>query len=48
LHHGYGHRALGKLAKGTGTDDGQFMPGKAEKLCGQAVTKEVGVRVYKV
>jgi len=47
LHHGYGHWALGQVAKGKGTDDGQFLPGKAEHLSGQAVTKEVGVRVYK-
>ncbi len=47
LHHGYGHWALGKIAKGKGTNDGQFLPGKAEPICGQAVTKEIGVKVYK-
>ena len=47
LHHGYGHWALGEIAKGKGTNDGQFLPGKAEKICGQAVTKEIGVKVYK-
>jgi thiosulfate reductase/polysulfide reductase chain A len=47
LHHGYGHWALGQVAKGKGTSDGQFLPGKAERISGQAVTKEVGVKVYK-
>ncbi|MBI5710865.1 MAG: molybdopterin-dependent oxidoreductase [Candidatus Eisenbacteria bacterium] len=45
LHHGYGHWALGSVAKGKGMDDGQFMPGKADPISGQAVTKEIGVRV---
>ncbi|HLA37212.1 MAG TPA: molybdopterin-dependent oxidoreductase [Candidatus Brocadiales bacterium] len=47
LHHGYGHWALGKLAKGKGVNDGLFMPGKAERLSGEGITKEVGVRIYK-
>jgi len=47
LHHGYGHWALGKIAKGKGTDDGQFIPGKVDPISGQAATKEVGVRLYK-
>lgn len=47
LHHGYGHWALGGIAKGKGTADGQFFPGKAEKISGQAITKEVGVKIYK-
>lgn len=47
LHHGYGHGALGKQAKGKGVNDGLFMPGKAERLSGQGITKEVGVRLYK-
>lgn len=48
LHHGYGHTALGKIAKGKGTDDGQFCAGKADPASGQAVTKEIAVKVYKV
>lgn len=47
LHHGYGHWAGGSIAKGKGIDDGQFMPGKVDVICGQAVTKEIGVKVYK-
>jgi len=47
LQHGYGHWALGKIAKGKGTDDGQFCAGKADLASGQAVTKEIAVKVYK-
>jgi len=57
LHHGYGHWGFGKVARGSlnkinkwspaGTADGQFLPGKAEKLSGMAVHKEVGVRLIK-
>lgn len=47
LHHGYGHWALGSVAKGKGVADGQFFPGKAEAISGQAITKEVGVKIYK-
>lgn len=44
---GYGHWALGKVAKGRGAHDGWLLPGRAEHLSGQAVHKEVGCRVYK-
>ena len=47
LQHGFGHWAFGKIAKGKGTDDGQFCAGKAELASGQAVTKEIAVKVYK-
>lgn len=57
LQHGYGHWGFGNVAKGSlnninewapgGTADGQFLPGKAEKFSGMAVTKEVGVKVTK-
>ena len=57
LQHGYGHWALGKVAKGalnkinkwcpSGTNDGQFLAGKAEKFSGQIVSKEIGVRIIK-
>jgi anaerobic selenocysteine-containing dehydrogenase len=57
LQHGYGHWAMGKIAKGamnklnkwsaSGTADGQFLPGKAEKFSGMAVHKEIGVKVIK-
>jgi len=57
LQHGYGHWALGKVAKGAlnrmnkwspaGTNDGQFAAGKAEKFSGMAVHKEIGVKIIK-
>jgi thiosulfate reductase/polysulfide reductase chain A len=57
LQHGFGHLAFGKVARGSmnkinkwspaGTNDGQFLPGKAEKLSGQIVTKEIGVKIIK-
>ena len=45
--HGFGHTALGPIAQGKGTSDGQFFPGKAEALSGMAVHKEAAVKVYK-
>ncbi|MBF0556812.1 MAG: hypothetical protein HQK96_20045, partial [Nitrospirae bacterium] len=57
LQHGFGHWGFGKVARGSmnkfnkwspaGTNDGQFMSGKAEKFSGQIVTKEIGVRIKK-
>jgi thiosulfate reductase/polysulfide reductase chain A len=47
MQHGFGHWAMGSVAKGKGIDDGQFMLGRAEPISGQAVTKEIGVRVRK-
>jgi len=57
LHHGYGHSGFGKVARGAlnkinkwspaGTADGQFFAGKAERLSGQIVTKEIGVKLIK-
>ena len=57
LQHGYGHWGFGKVAKGSlnkinawspaGTNDGQFLPGKAEKFSGMAVHKEIGVKLVK-
>lgn len=44
---GFGHWALGELAKGKGVHDGWLLPGKAEIHSGQAVHKEVGCRIYK-
>jgi thiosulfate reductase / polysulfide reductase chain A len=45
--HGFGHWAGGPVAKGKGTNDGQFVPGKAERLSGMAAHKDGAVRVYK-
>ena len=47
LVHGFGHWALGPVAQGKGTNDGQFVPGKAERLSGMAAHKDGAVRVYK-
>jgi thiosulfate reductase/polysulfide reductase chain A len=45
--HGFGHWAAGQIAQGKGTNDGQFVPGKAERICGMAAHKDGAVRVYK-
>jgi thiosulfate reductase/polysulfide reductase chain A len=45
--HGFGHWAAGQLANGKGTNDGQFIPGKAERLSGMGAHKDGAVRVYK-
>ena len=47
LVHGFGHWAAGQIARGRGTNDGQFVPGKAERLSGMAAHKDGAVRVYK-
>jgi thiosulfate reductase/polysulfide reductase chain A len=46
--HGFGHWALGRVAKGKGTNTGQFLPTKSDLLSGQSLNKECCVRVYKV
>jgi len=43
--HGFGHWGLGPVAKGRGTNDTQFVPGRAEAISGMAVHKEAAVRV---
>lgn len=45
LQHGFGHRALGKLAKGRGTSDAVLRPTKADPLSGMALHKEACVRI---
>lgn len=45
--HGFGHWGLGGTAKNKGTNDTQFVPGKAERLSGMARHKESAVKVYK-
>jgi len=47
LLHGFGHWGFGQIAQGKGTNDGQFIPGKAERICGMAALKDGAVRVYK-
>lgn len=47
LVHGFGHWAAGTIAQGKGTNDGQFIPGKAERLCGMAAHKDGAVRISK-
>jgi thiosulfate reductase/polysulfide reductase chain A len=45
LQHGFGHSALGRLAKGRGTRDGVLRPTKADPLSGMSLHKEACVRV---
>lgn len=46
--HGFGHTALGRNAKGRGSAFGTLNVSKSDPLSGQAVHKEICVRVYKV
>jgi thiosulfate reductase/polysulfide reductase chain A len=48
LQHGFGHWAMGELAKGRGTADSILRPTKADPLSGQALHKENCVRVSKL
>lgn len=45
--HGFGHWGLGSVAMNKGTNDTQFVPGKAERLSGMARHKESAVKIYK-
>lgn len=45
LQHGFGHTALGRMAKGRGTSDATLRPSRSEPLAGQAMHKEACVRV---
>jgi thiosulfate reductase/polysulfide reductase chain A len=47
LQHGFGHTALGKVAKDRGTSDTWLRPTKSDPLAGQAMHKEACVRVNK-
>jgi thiosulfate reductase/polysulfide reductase chain A len=47
LHHGFGHTALGRLAKGRGTSDSSLRPTKSDPLSGQASHKECCVRIVR-
>lgn len=47
LQHGFGHTALGRLAKGRGTSDSPLRPTKSDPLSGQALHKETCVRIVK-
>ena len=47
VQHGFGHWALGRLAKGRGTSDSPLRPTKSDPLSGQALHKEACVRIYK-
>jgi len=48
LQHGFGHTALGRLAKGRGTTDSPLRPTKSDPLSGQAMHKEACVRIVSV
>ncbi len=45
VQHGFGRTALGRLAKGRGTGDSLLRPTKSDPLSGQAMHKEVCVRI---
>jgi thiosulfate reductase/polysulfide reductase chain A len=45
VQHGFGHTALGRLAKGRGTGDSPLRPTKSDPLSGQASHKEACVRI---
>jgi len=45
--HGFGHWAMGQVAKGKGTNTGQFLATKSDALSGQSLNKECCVRVTK-
>jgi thiosulfate reductase/polysulfide reductase chain A len=47
VQHGFGHTALGRLARGRGTGDSPLRPTKADPLSGQASHKEACVRITK-
>ncbi len=47
VQHGFGHTALGRLAKGRGTGDSPLRPTKADPLSGQASHKEACVRIVR-
>jgi len=47
LQHGFGHWALGEIAKDAGTSDTVLRPCKADPLSGQAIHKQCCVKVYK-
>jgi anaerobic selenocysteine-containing dehydrogenase len=44
---GFGHWAMGDVAKGKGTHDNALLPPRAELHSGQAVNKEVACRIYR-
>jgi thiosulfate reductase/polysulfide reductase chain A len=48
LQHGFGHTALGGLARGRGTSDASLRPTKADPLSGQAMHKQTCIRLRKV
>ncbi len=48
LQHGFGHRALGRLARGRGSADAVLRPTRADPLSGMALHKETCVRLVKV
>jgi thiosulfate reductase/polysulfide reductase chain A len=47
VQHGFGHTALGRLAKGRGTSDSALRPVKSDPLSGQASHKEACVRIVR-
>jgi thiosulfate reductase/polysulfide reductase chain A len=45
LQHGFGHWALGRMARGRGTSDSALRPARSDPLSGQALHKEACVRI---
>jgi thiosulfate reductase/polysulfide reductase chain A len=45
--HGFGHTASGPEALGKGTNDTQFIPGRADPISGMAAHKDGAVKVYR-
>lgn len=45
--HGWGHWAMGRIAKGRGAHTGFLAQTKADPISGQSLNKEICVRVYK-
>jgi len=45
--HGWGHWAMGRIAKGRGAHTGFLAQTKADAISGQSLNKEICVRVYK-
>ncbi|MBI5143634.1 MAG: molybdopterin-dependent oxidoreductase, partial [Candidatus Omnitrophica bacterium] len=47
LQHGFGHWAMGSIAKGSGFSDSPLRPTRSEPLSGQAMNKQCCVKIYK-
>ncbi|MBI3185387.1 MAG: molybdopterin-dependent oxidoreductase [Myxococcales bacterium] len=48
LHHGYGAKFMGRLARGRGVSDNIFLQPESERLSGMAIHKEMKVRINRL